>query len=92
MTKLPRVNSGVTVQQSGKDYFLVDTESGEVFEVNETAARIFSFCQSGSTVDGAVASLAQALSAKGQEAEILEDVHATVRQFQELGLCEAFQS
>lgn len=76
------------VQQSGKDYFITDTESGEVFEVNETAARIFSLCQDGKTYEEAVQSLSQAMSGQGQEAIILQDVHDTVRQFQELGLCQ----
>jgi hypothetical protein len=79
---------GVIVQQQQDAWFLLDTEAGDVFNVNATAARIFSLCQTGATLDGAVQSLSSGLNASGQEAEILEDVRRTVLTFQELGLCE----
>ena len=86
---LPRPLPGVIVQQQEDAWFLLDTEAGEVFNINATAATIFSLCQSGTTLDGAVQSIAKSLSISGQDAEIREDVLATVRTFQELGLCEA---
>ncbi|RJS20177.1 hypothetical protein DRW03_20725 [Corallococcus sp. H22C18031201] len=86
--KLPPAAPGVIVQQQDDAYFLMDTEGGEVFRVNETAARIFGLCQSGVSLDAAVQTLASGLNAAGQEAEILADVRRTVEQFQELGLCE----
>ncbi|TSC23899.1 PqqD family protein [Corallococcus sp. Z5C101001] len=89
---LPRATSGVIVQQQDGAFFLLDTEGGEVFRVNETAARIFELCQSGTSLDGAVASLARSAGAVGQDADIREDVQRTVEQFLELGLCEAAQS
>jgi hypothetical protein len=78
------------VQQQQDAYFLLDTEGGEVFRVNETAARIFELCRSGSTLDDAVRTLASGLSVNGSgpQEEIREDVRRTVAQFQELGLCE----
>ncbi|RKG99726.1 PqqD family protein [Corallococcus sp. CA053C] len=85
---LPRATSGVIVQQQDGAFFLLDTEGGEVFRVNETAARIFELCQSGTTLDGAVQSLAKGLNAVDQEPDIRADVQRTVEQFQELGLCE----
>lgn len=85
---LPRAMPGVIVQQQQDAWFLLDTEAGDVFNVNATAARIFSLCQSGATLEGAVQSLASSLNVTGQETEILEDVRHTVRTFQELGLCE----
>ncbi|RKH74619.1 PqqD family protein [Corallococcus sp. AB032C] len=85
---LPRATSGVIVQQQDEAFFLLDTEGGEVFRVNETAARIFELCQGDTSLDGAVASLALRLGAAGQEEAIRADVQRTVTQFQELGLCE----
>ncbi|RYZ34706.1 MAG: PqqD family protein [Myxococcaceae bacterium] len=85
---LPRTTSGVIVQQQDGAFFLMDTEGGEVFRVNETAARIFELCQRGTSLDGAVQSLARGLDALDQEPAIREDVQRTVAQFQELGLCE----
>ncbi|RKI07501.1 PqqD family protein [Corallococcus sp. AB030] len=85
---LPRATSGVIVQQQDEAFFLMDTEGGEVFRVNETAARIFELCQGDTSLEGAVASLALRLGAAGQEEAIRADVQRTVTQFQELGLCE----
>ena len=85
---LPRARPSVIVQEDGADFFLVDTDGGEVFQINATAARIFTFCQRGGTVGSAVAALAEGLSAAGQEALIREDVEATARRLVELGLCE----
>ncbi|NPC76476.1 PqqD family protein [Corallococcus exiguus] len=85
---LPRATSGVIVQQQDEAFFLLDTEGGEVFRVNETAARIFELCQGDTSLEGAVATLALRLGAAGQEEAIRADVQRTVTQFQELGLCE----
>ncbi|MCY1032847.1 PqqD family protein [Corallococcus sp. BB11-1] len=85
---LPRTTSGVIVQQQDGAFFLMDTEGGEVFRVNETAARIFELCRGGTSLEDAVQTLARGLEAQGQEAAILADVQRTVAQFQELGLCE----
>lgn len=85
---LPRPVPGVIVQQQEDAWFLLDTEAGEVFNINATAASIFSLCQSGATLEGAVQSLAARLNVSGQEADIREDVLLTVRTFQDLGLCE----
>jgi hypothetical protein len=87
--QLPRTQPGVILQREQDDHFLVDTEGGQVFEVNVTAARIFELCEGGGSYDDAVAALARGLSAPGQEREILSDVEETVRRFQELGICEA---
>ncbi len=85
---LPRPVPGVIVQQQEDAWFLLDTEAGEVFNINATAASIFSLCQSGTTLEGAVQSIVARLDVSGQEAEIREDVLVTVRTFQDLGLCE----
>lgn len=77
------------VQKDQSDLFLVDTDGGEVFQINETAARIFTLCQSGKTVADAVAALAEGLSVSGQEEHIRQDVETTARQLVALGLCEA---
>lgn len=87
--KLPSTRPGIILQRDQADLFLVDTEGGEVFEVNTTAARIFELCEGGASYDAVVAELAAGLSAPGQEPEILLDVQETVRRFQELGICEA---
>jgi Coenzyme PQQ synthesis protein D (PqqD) len=85
---LPRPVPGVIVQQQEEAWFLLDTEAGEVFNINSTAATIFSLCQSGTTLEGAVQSITTRFNAPGHEADIREDVLTTVRTFQDLGLCE----
>jgi hypothetical protein len=85
---LPRAAAGVIVQQQQDAFFLMDTEGGEVFRVNATAARIFELCRSGSTLDDAVQALSSGLGGTAPRNEIAEDVRSTVTQFQELGLCE----
>jgi hypothetical protein len=85
---LPRAAAGVIVQQQQDAFFLMDTEGGEVFRVNETAARIFELCRSGGTLDDAVQTLSSGLGESAPRHEIAEDVQSTVTQFQELGLCE----
>jgi hypothetical protein len=86
---LPKARESVIVQQENEDFFLVDTEGGEVFELNASAAKIFSLCRAGGSYDSAVAALSEGLSVAGQEAEILADVRETVAQLAQLGLCEA---
>jgi hypothetical protein len=86
---LPKARPGVIVQHENGDFFLVDTEGGEVFEVNATAVKIYRLCQSGASYEGAVAALSEELTVAGQEAEILADVRDTVGRFQALGLCDA---
>ncbi|WP_164016571.1 PqqD family protein [Pyxidicoccus trucidator] len=76
------------VQQQQDAFFLLDTEGGEVFRVNETAARIFELCRTGSTLEDAVQALSSGLGATAPRQEIVEDVQSTVAQFLELGLCE----
>jgi hypothetical protein len=76
------------VQQQQDAFFLLDTEGGEVFQVNETAARIFELCRTGSTLEDAVQTLSSGLGAAAPRQEIVDDVQRTVVQFQELGLCE----
>lgn len=90
--RLPQALDSVVVKQEGEDFFLVDTEGGEVFQINATAARIFGFCREGSTYEAAVQALARMFSAEGQTDAILQDIQATVQQFQELGLCEGSPS
>lgn len=86
--RLPSVRAGILLQQDQDDFFLVDTEGGDVFEVNATAARLFSLCQGGDSYESALAALSAGLSVPGQEAEIELDVRETVQRFQELGICE----
>jgi hypothetical protein len=85
---LPKARESVILQQENEDFFLVDTEGGEVFEVNASAAKIFSLCRSGGSYDSAVAALSEGLRVPGQESEILADVRETVAQLAQLGLCE----
>ncbi|EYF07387.1 PqqD family protein [Chondromyces apiculatus] len=87
--RLPRARPGVILQQDQADLFLVDTDGGEVFEVNATAAAIFACCEQAQSYGDAVSALSEGLSEAGQGVEILADVEDTVRLFQQLGLCEA---
>lgn len=86
---LPRARSGVILQSQQHDHFLVDTDGGDVFQVNETAIVIFEHCRDGATAEELVLALSKRFSAPGQETEILADVEETVQTLQSLGLCEA---
>ncbi len=84
--KLPRARATVIVQEQDDESYLLDTDGGEAFEVNATAARIFGFCQRELTVADAVRALASGVRDPDQEELIRQDVEDTVRQFEELGL------
>ncbi len=86
LEKLPRARATVIVQEQDDENYLLDTDGGEAFEVNATAARIFGFCQRELTLADAVRELAADVRDADQEALIRQDVEDTVRQFEELGL------
>src|SRR5687768_15962825 len=86
---LPRPAPGVIVQQQEEAWFLLDTEGGEVFNINATAPSIFTLCQCRLTLDAAVQSLAARFNVSGQAADVHADVLATVRTFQELRLLQS---
>jgi coenzyme PQQ synthesis protein D (PqqD) len=83
---------GVFLQEQDGERFLLDTQSGEVYRVNATAARIFSLCRSRATFEGAAQELVRGLSTPPSEAEVLKDVRGAVHQLQELGLCEPLRA
>ena len=85
---LPRPRDGVTISRDQSDVFLIDEERGEVYQLNETAARIFAYCQAQLTLDAAVAELLAGLSEPDQEALVRSDVCAVIDQLHELGVCE----
>jgi hypothetical protein len=85
---LPSARPSVIAQQDGQDFFLLDPDNGEVFQVNATTVKIFALCREGATVDRAVSALAEGLDVAGQEAEIRADVERTAAELCALGLCE----
>lgn len=85
--ELPRTRDGFVVRKEDDDYFLVDTEGGNVFQINRTAALIFDFCREQKSFDALLAALSQGLREPAQEAEIRADIEATVKQMIELGIC-----
>ncbi|MBN1204709.1 MAG: PqqD family protein [Myxococcaceae bacterium] len=86
---LPPVLEGVILQRQGEACFVMDTNNGEVFSVNPTAARIFEGCQQRETVSAVVNALITAAGARENEhAAVQADVLRLVKELQELGLCE----
>lgn len=85
---LPTPRANVSISRRQSEVFLVDPDRGEMYELNETAAQIFAYCQAQLTVDQAVAALLTGLSEPDQQELIRADVCAVADQLRELGVCE----
>ena len=82
--KLPAVRDGIMLKESDHEVFAINLDDGEIYQLNSTAIKIFSFCQEGITLDEAVARLAAECTEPGQEEVICQDVQETVSFFRQL--------
>ncbi len=85
MMKLPTIRDEIMLRDTDGEMFAINLEDGEIYQLNETAIKIFNFCQQGITPDEAVTRLAAECTVPGQEDVIREDVQETVQVFRELG-------
>lgn len=85
---LPPVIEGIILQRQGETYFVMDTNNGEVFSVNPTAARIIEGCQQRETVQAVVTSIIAATGGSEDAKVVQSDVLRLVKELQQLGLCE----
>ena len=85
---LAAIKDEIMLRESEEETFAINLDDGEMYKLNSTALKIFTFCKEGLTTDEAVQQLAKELAEPGQEAAIREDVEATVKQFGELGFLE----
>jgi hypothetical protein len=84
--KLPAVKDEVMLKESDDEVFVINLDDGEIYQLNDTALKIFSFCQEGITLNEAVTRLAAGCTQPGQEHVIREDVQETVNLLWELDL------
>lgn len=83
--KLPAIRDEIMLRDTDGEMFAINLEDGEIYQLNETAVKIFGFCQHEITLDEAVTHLAAECTEPGQEDVIREDVQETVQVFRELG-------
>lgn len=83
--KLPAIKDEIMLRDTDGEMFAINLEDGEIYQLNETAVKIFNFCQQEITLDEAVTCLAAECAVPGQEDVIREDVQETVQVFRELG-------
>jgi TPP-dependent 2-oxoacid decarboxylase len=82
---LPAIRDEIMLRDTDGEIFAINLEDGEIYQLNETAVKIFNLCQQEITLDEAVAQLAAECTVSGQEGVIREDVEETVSLFRELG-------
>jgi hypothetical protein len=84
--KLPAIKNEIMLKETDQETFAINLEDGEIYQLNPTAIKIFTFCQQEIMLDEAVARLAAECTQPGQEDVIREDVQDTVNLFRQLGL------
>lgn len=82
--KLPPIKGEIMLRDTDGEVFAINLDDGEIYQLNDTAVRILTFCQQEITLDEAVARLATECTEPGQEDVIREDVQETVSLFREL--------
>jgi len=86
--KLPAIKDEIMLRDADDAVFAINLDDGEMYRLNETARKIFTFCQEGLDEDDAVSMLAAECEEPGQEDVILKDIRATVGLLRQLGFTE----
>lgn len=86
--KLPTIKDEIMLREAEDAVFAINLDDGEMYRMNPTAQKIFTFCQEGITLDEAVDRLAAECDEPGQEEIIREDVQSTVGLLHELGFVD----
>ncbi len=86
--KLPAIKDEIMLRESEDGTFAINLDDGEMYKLNPTALKIFSFCKDGLTLEEAVQNLGAELSEAGQDDAIREDVEGTIKVLGELGFLE----
>lgn len=87
MITTPHVLSSILIKQEDNQTYALDIDSGEVFALNNTAAKILAGCQQGLSVLQIAAGLISDLSEPTPEALVLQDVEETLQELIQLGIC-----
>ena len=80
----PKVRSDVTVQNVGDESLVLDMESGQIHQLNATAAWILEQCNGERTVDSIASDFADIFSLELDDAT--NDVNAVIEQLSQAGI------
>jgi len=81
---LPRAAADVVARRLGDSAVLVRLSTNQIYELNETGARLWELLEEGASIDAAVTTLAREFEAAREE--IAGDVDALLRDLSEQGL------
>lgn len=83
--RLPSPRRGVVVRQENADHFAVDLDTGDIFEMNESAAFILDACRRGLTFGALVDEMAARYGAVPRE-ELARDADELLREMRKANL------
>lgn len=83
----PKTRSDVTVQQVGDESLVLDLQSGQIHQLNATAAWILSQCNGENPIETIIGDFAECFSLDAETAA--SDVTATIEQLNRLKVIES---
>jgi hypothetical protein len=83
----PKISSDVTVQQVGDESLVLDLDSGQIHQLNETAAWILTRCNGESTLESIVREFADRFSVDTETAA--SDVAKTIEQLMQVNVIDS---
>lgn len=84
--KIPRIKNEILVRREEDDFYVINTENGETYKLNRTAAEMLENCKEKLSLEEIIVKLS-----KGNKEErdlIKEDILKTIKEFIELGFTE----
>lgn len=82
----PKTRPDVTVQQVGEEALVLDLQSGQIHQLNATAAWILSQCDGETAIDTMTRDFAECFSVDTATAE--RDITTTIEQLQQVRIIE----
>jgi hypothetical protein len=79
---LPKIRKTILIRKSKEESFAVNLGSGEMFSLNETAAKILELCKEGVSLEKAVEIIAKEF--QGTPSEVEKDIRSTLEDFRKL--------
>jgi len=83
----PKISPDVTVQQVGDESLVLDLDSGQIHQLNETAAWILARCNGESTLESIVEEFADRFSVDAETAA--SDVAKTIEQLMQVNVIDS---
>jgi hypothetical protein len=82
----PKIRSDITVQHVGDESLILDMQSGQIHQLNETASWILAQCNGENSIESIVKDFAEYFSQDSATASI--DVNATIEQLNQAKVIE----